>query len=84
MIKVTIFYDDTKESNELKPIEFIHFIDTHSEQLFKAKKQPKDFKTIELIKKKTTIYDFDVMLAYDDVRDVGNLYLGHFNDGVVE
>lgn len=44
---------------------------------------PRSWKNIELITKN---YDqqFDIMYAYDDSRQGGSLYLGHFNDGIVE
>lgn len=51
---------------------------------------PANFKVVELI---SMGYDYapgdqiriiyDLMFAYDDDRNDGTLYLGHFNDGVV-
>jgi hypothetical protein len=45
---------------------------------------PSDWAHIELIRKSTRESVYDVMFAYNNSRDSGCLYLGHFNDGIVE
>lgn len=80
MTKVTILGQEPKEVKELKPIEFTRAFD-FNESFEKAIIKPFRWKNIELVCR----YErFDVMFAYDDDRSVGGLYLGHFNDGVVE
>ena len=42
---------------------------------------PDKYKRVELVKRNEGGYD--VMLAYDTNRNLGTLYLGHWNDGCV-
>jgi len=44
---------------------------------------PTEFKFVELVALNYYSSDFDLMFAYNDERDNGYLYLGHFNDGTV-
>lgn len=50
------------------------------------KNLPKDYKYIELIKRRKNITYFDLMFAYDDPnkRENGILYLGHWGNGIVK
>lgn len=43
---------------------------------------PHEWANIELICRAEDGH-FDIMFAYDHDRGMGNIYLGHFNDGVV-
>jgi hypothetical protein len=65
-------------------IEFQSFLDTALQIDFGAY-SPSRYKYIELICKDYAL-GFDLMFAYDDPNDrsFGVLYIGHFNDGVVE
>ena len=80
--KVTILGEQPIEQ-EKKKIEFVWRIDTSKAEKGAVKNPPAQWGNIELIKSKNTHFDFDVMLAYDDDRNCGVLYLGHFNDGIV-
>lgn len=86
MTKVIILRQEPKEEKKLKPIEFVKFL---SGRLI-IEDQPIDgdtassWENVELICKSYTT-KYDLMFVYDDDdRDSGILYLGHFNDGVVE
>lgn len=43
--------------------------------------RPRDFKNIELIRAKL---NGDIMFAYNDDRRSGHLFVGYWNDGIVE
>lgn len=80
MTKCTVFNpEQQKEKEDKKPIEFVTYI--HSEGVAKVYNNlPHDYDNIVLIKRGT----LDTMLAYDTDPDLGLIYLGHWNDGVVE
>jgi hypothetical protein len=81
MTNVIIIGEQTKKK-ELKPIEFILFL--HIDKgVCEASKNAKSFKNIELICREYTNQGLDLMFAYNNDRNEGILYLGHFNDGVV-
>ena len=80
MTNVIILGEQPKKK-ELKPIEFIQYLDYHFEFNSNCTK-PQRFKNIELICRKY-LTGYDLMFAYDEDRNQGVLYLGHFNDGVV-
>jgi hypothetical protein len=83
MTKVIILGQEP-EQKKPKRIEFVELID-HSKQFIGPRYTPKDFKNIELVAKNWDIAEIlDLMFAYDDDRNNGFLFLGHFNDGVVE
>lgn len=78
---VTILGQEPKKSKK-KPIEFIK--ECTYQNWVEANANPSDWENIELIALDYTD-GLDLMFAYyDDDRSGGNLYLGHFNDGVVE
>lgn len=79
MTKVTVLGQEP-EQKKLKPIEFTHVLNSKKE-FEDGCLAPNDWENIELIYRDGL---FDVMFAYDNDRNNGNLYLGHFNDGVVE
>lgn len=69
-----------------KPIEFVKILD-HYGKILNAVREPYEFSNIELIcfsYCKISGKNYDLIFAYDDDRNGGSLYLGHFNDGVVE
>jgi hypothetical protein len=64
-------------------IEFQSFLDT-TLQIDNGAYSPSHYKYIELICKDYAL-GFDLMFAYNDPngRSFGALYIGHFNDGIV-
>jgi len=80
MTKVIILGKEP-EKKELKPIEFVKYLDYHLE-FSSGCSSPKKWENIELICK-NHFNKYDLMFAFDEDRNNGVLYLGHFNDGVV-
>jgi hypothetical protein len=80
MTKVTIIGEATPIQKN-KPIEFVKTISTLS--IYNSQAITYMWKNIELICKN---YDggYDLMFAYNNKRDDGIAYFGHFNDGIVE
>ncbi|MCA6445456.1 MAG: hypothetical protein IM600_18660 [Bacteroidetes bacterium] len=72
--------DKVEEEKKLKPIEFVVFFDGFK-TLTNVSESPRNFTNIELFCRE---YEggLDIMLAYDDDRSRGRVYLGHYNDGV--
>jgi len=70
-----------------KPIQFVKYMDNRQSGPYidDTSVTPKFFKNIELIASgRTTAQEYDIMFAYDDDRSCGCLFLGFWNDGVVE
>lgn len=82
MTKVTILGEATPEQKELKPIE-LKFLIAEDGKLIELNHKPSEWKNIELICMNYNCCKLDLMFAYDNERQAGNLYLGRFNDGVV-
>ena len=80
MTKVIILGQEPNKEKK-KPIEFIKVIHEEYLQISEITHLPKNWENIELIAKGK---GYDIMYAYDHNRNKGRLYLGHFNDGVVE
>lgn len=80
MTKVTIIGEATPIQKK-KPIEFLKCIGAMS--ILDAQAISYMWKNIELISKN---YDggYDLMFAYNNKREDGIAYFGHFNDGIVE
>ena len=79
--KVTILGQEP-ESKKLKPIEFIYHINTETGNL-ETPSRPSSWENIKLISKKTE--GLDIMIAWDDGDSSKHcLFLGRFNDGIVE
>ena len=76
-----IIIGEQPEKKELKPIEFKLKLDSHH-GFTSCFGSPKKWGNIELICKNYST-QYDLMFAYDDYRQHGILYLGHFNDGIV-
>jgi hypothetical protein len=76
----------TKTKNRGKSIKFVYFIngDVKGELCLKECAKPSDFKYIELISYSCDNQYYDVMLAYNEDRRGGQVYLGFWNDGVVK
>ncbi len=81
MTKVIILGQEP-EKKKGKPIEFVKHL---SSDLFfhTSTLEPHNYKVIEVVCLKYT-KEFDLFFVYDDDRDCGILYLGHYNDGIVE
>ena len=73
------------EEKRLKPIEFVKECITDRWEKFEngIGISPKYWNNIELIAM-SYCDNLDLMIAFDDIRGEGVLYLGHFNDGVTE
>lgn len=90
--KCIVLGKDTSIQPAKKPIEFVKQLNSgintgDSDKIQKNFIEPAYFNYIELICPRRARYEeYDIMFAYDDVnhREEGILYLGHWNDGVVE
>lgn len=84
MIKVTII-GEAQPIEKKKPIEFVKWVNTTIDrcEIDDSTALSKSFENIELISKGRD-GEYDIMWAYDSNRAFGCLYLGHFNDGIVE
>ena len=73
-----------KEEKKGKPIEFIKFVDESSGETATSNHvKPKDWDNVSLLCKSGD--GFDMMFAWDsDDPDTGCVYLGHWNDGIVD
>lgn len=80
MTKVTIIGEATPIEKK-KPIEFVKSIGSLG--VCNARAVPYMWDNIELICKNYGS-GFDLMFAYNNKREDGVAYLGHFNDGIVE
>lgn len=67
-----------------KPIEFKKYLTSDGKIMELLLSNPSGWKNIELICSKLNSDGYDLMFAYDDNRNSGRVYLGNFNDGVVE
>ena len=72
---------------KLMPIEFIKRLKKSTGESCKAESFPNEYENIELISR-SFILDvvgekLDIMFAYDVDRTNGNIYFGHWNDGVI-
>jgi len=78
--KCTVIFDQPKQG---KPIEFVKVMQSSGIGKEIAQVKPTQYQNIELI---TFNYSegLDLMFAYDNRRDLGALYLGHWNDGYAE
>ncbi len=85
MTTVTII-GEAKPIEKKKPIEFVKYLDSsiNFQSVNKTVTIPTDYKFIELIRKSNSNQRYDIMFAYDYDRSKGVIYLGHFNDGIVE
>lgn len=70
------------------PIEFIKYIDGNG-NIYSSEAKPNEWENVMLlIPKSTDDCMYDTMLAWDDTTDgedsCSTIYLGHWNDGVIE
>ena len=91
--KVTIL-GKSKSKKGKKKIEFTHWLsdDRIFEEMegVKEDEKPREWKNIELICSRYYNGEgdldgesWDLMFAYNNDRNMGKLYIGHFNDGTV-
>lgn len=77
MTKITVFGQE--EEKKLKPIEFVYFFDDYGVK-HAVDIQPQ-WENATLL----TCGKYDFIFAWDDYpQDDGCVYLGHWNDGVVD
>jgi hypothetical protein len=83
MTEVIVLGEESPKK-EKKRIEFVKSLNQNGSGADWAEAQygPSNWRVVELIQK-TEDDKLDVMYAYDENRNIGILYLGHFNDGVV-
>ena len=81
MTKTSIFGKSEVKQEEKKPIEFVKFIDY--DEIVKAEANPIHFKNVVLLGRNFQGSDLDVIWAYHDEPNLGGLFLGYWNDGVV-
>lgn len=81
--KVIVLGEPEWKPTGTKRIGFVKYLDT-SYELDIAGASPKDYETIILISRDYGDAGYDVMKAVDTGDEPGAIYLGYFNDGVVE
>lgn len=84
MTKVIIL-GEPAEKKEGKNIEFVQSLQS-TKNWRECKDVANEWKNVELICKnynQSSTDPYDLMFAYDSIREEGALYLGHFNDGIV-
>jgi hypothetical protein len=84
-----IVLGETPKDVKKKPIQLIYAVErVHENDRMYSEKPILDISiwdNIELVCRKGAYYSLDIMFAYQDGdRNSGCLYLGHWNDGVVE
>ena len=89
MTKCIVLGEDNSVQPVKKPIKFIWVVTNEklantAKQVDNACGKPNQFAHVELVQQASSKDYFDVMFAYDQNRNDGCLYLGHWNDGVVE
>jgi hypothetical protein len=82
----TIVVGSTEIATEKKPIKFFSSLRGSLEFNHDVGHKPSDFNYVELIAPNYTSEGRDLMFAYDDPNDRsrGLLYVGYWNDGVVD
>lgn len=83
--QVIVIGENAKEK-ALKPIRCRYYLPAFREATH-TEAEPKEYKFVELISRGYAtgkVSRYDLMFAYNRDRNCGTLYLGEFNDGVVE
>lgn len=78
--KIIVTGKKPKKEKIKKPIEFVWFVNSKGERIC-AISTPSDYYNIEATLRNN---GFDIFYCYNYNRAVGFLYLGHYNDGVIE
>lgn len=84
MVNVSIFGHETNKQ-EKKPIEFVQQINIDG-KVCDSKNSPTNWNNVMLlIDKSVHNEDYDTMYAWDDCEpNGGTIYLGYWNDGIIE
>jgi hypothetical protein len=82
--KVSVFGQDTEVKKDLKKIEFIRYLNTCLSFLsfHEGTSTPSIYENLVLLEREYG-EGLDLIWAYNDDPNMGTLYLGHWNDGVV-
>lgn len=80
MTKVIILGQEPQEEKKLKPIEATHCLQKESLIMYKSEYYLKHYNELRVIKTNKYLPDFDCIIISED----GYVFLGHFNDGIVE
>lgn len=81
--KIDDLIDTAPEQPKTKvPIVFHKNINTENFKLRESTLLPKDWDNVVYLM--PTVNGYDLMLAFDDERGARGLFIGHWNDGVVE
>lgn len=85
----TIIIGQTAKSNKKNPIVFNYLLNEGCDdclpfEIVESPKYPKEYKFVELICKNYN--DYDLMFAYNNPENRGGgiLFIGRWNDGIVE
>ena len=85
MTNVTVFGEDASSKKDKKPIEFVIMVSEGKKKLLDTKDSVKLYRNIMLLIKTQQPNAYDVMYAFDEDRiNDGRVYLGYWNDGVIE
>jgi hypothetical protein len=68
-----------------KTIEFVYILRSSGNFTSNFSRDPSTFSNLELIQRDFAKdnYKYDLIFAYNDIRESGFIYLGHWNDGIV-
>lgn len=81
--KVTILGQEPEEK-KLKPIEFKYYLHGLKMVEISYEQKPPFWDNIVLLRKNYDHSELDLMYAYKEEQYYRCLFLGHFNDGIVE
>lgn len=85
MTKVTVFGQEDSKKEEKKAIELTYYIDTNAGKVSTIRAECCNFDNVCLLGKERHSLDYELIMAWNDNYPLEKaLYLGHWNDGVVE
>lgn len=81
-----IIIGDCSLNKKRFPIKFVKYLNPSPDPdiNYRPSQIPKDYQVIELIQSGVRFDRYDVMLAYNNDRESGHLWLGRWNDGIVK
>ena len=82
MTKVSIFGQTEQHVEKLNHIKFVKALES-DEKFQDAKSEPKHWGNLMLLEKEYTSSKMDLIWAYNENPNIGCIYLGYWNDGVV-
>ncbi len=83
MTKVIILGSKEDPKHQPKKIQLLRSMGSSGTLANPGNIEASGWKNIELICRQYRAGTYDLIFAYDDNRDNGVFYLGHFNDGIV-